>query len=171
MLYFGAKNIVLRLVLASFAFFIFSCSNTGDGKHNNIAKDSTPPKPVAANIANISVKDTLIVSATSAVFYYPDSAQIERRKKEIGEDTFYIGADDYAFYLDQCYNYFKGVELKTTEAKEVKYIKFVKADNTSTWVKLDTLPDLWGVFLFKPQKEPRLADMIAIEDDYKDYYK
>jgi hypothetical protein len=56
-------------------------------------------------------------------------------------------------------------------AKSKKYLKFVTSDKKAELVKLDTLNDLWGMYLFDPEKKPHYADIIDIEEDYKNYFK
>lgn len=44
--------------------------------------------------------DTLIIETKSAIFYQPDSLQIDKRIKEVGEVNFRSGAEDYIYYIN-----------------------------------------------------------------------
>jgi len=126
---------------------------------------STQENNLAANT------DTLVVTQNAAVFYEPDSLQMERRKKEVGEENFYIGADDYLFYLNETYEYLEKENLPILLTQNKKYVKFVGADSKATLIKLDTLSELWGVFFFDIKKAPQQVDMTMIEEEYKSYYQ
>lgn len=118
----------------------------------------------------IKSSDTLIIDKKAAVFYQPDSMQIEKRKKEIGEENFMIGADDYLFSLHTAYEFVDSIRLPVLEANNRRFLKFIRSDKSQTLIKLDTVPDLWGVYLFDPSKNPRLIDGIRIEEEYKSYF-
>jgi hypothetical protein len=60
--------------------------------------------------------------------------------------------------------------LPVLDAKNKKYLKFVLADKRVQLIKLDTLEELWGMYLFDPKKKAYAADMTIIEDEYKSYY-
>jgi hypothetical protein len=61
--------------------------------------------------------------------------------------------------------------LPVLDAKNKMYLKFVLADNQVQIIKLDSLKELWGVYLFDPKKQAYAVDMTIIEDEYKSYYK
>ncbi|HVX49399.1 MAG TPA: hypothetical protein VHB48_04550 [Chitinophagaceae bacterium] len=104
------------------------------------------------------------------MFYYPDSSKAEQRKKELGEDTFYIGYDD-AYYMYESHEFLKGVRANIIDAKNVKFLSLIKADKSTSNIKLDTIRELWGLYLFNPKKEPKAVDITMIKDEYHNYYK
>lgn len=163
-------TIMRCLFFAIVAIIFFSCGRTADEKETPAGIDTVPVRHAAAKTSAPN-SDTLYINTKAAVFYAPDSARIDRAKKDAGEDAFYTGADDYVYYIGKCREYFDSVKLKTVYAKDKKYIRFIKDDDTRIYVKLDTLPELWGIYLFEPKKDPKLVDMLAIEDEYNNYYK
>ena len=116
-------------------------------------------------------RDTLRVTKVAAVFYEPDSVQMEARKKEIGEENFIIGADDYLFYLQTASEYLEKQRVPLVPAQNKKFVQFIGANNQVTLVRLDTLPELWGIFIFDPGKLPKAIDMTNVEEEYKTYYQ
>jgi hypothetical protein len=88
--------------------------------------------------------------------------------KETGEENFRAGAGDYIYYINTSADYLKEQGLSVIDAKNKKYLKFIMADKK---VQLDTLSELWGMYLFAPTKTPHFADITVIEDDYKNYFK
>jgi hypothetical protein len=162
------ENFIFRPLIPGFIAVIFySCS--GDKKDPSVPanKDSEPAK--VQPVYKKQESDTLIVTSRSAIFYSPDSIQIEKRKKEIGEHEFYIGADDYAYYSNESWNYLEKMKLPLVMAINKNYLKFISPGKT-TLIRIDTLPELWGVYLFDPKKHPYQADIMDMEEEYKNYF-
>jgi hypothetical protein len=118
-----------------------------------------------------SVMDTLAIDKKATVFYQPDSLQIELRIKEVGAADFRAGADDYIYYVNTSAEYLEKQGLPVLDAKNKKYLKFILADGKIRVIRLDTLEELWGVYLFDPKKQPFAADISMIEEEYKKYYQ
>lgn len=125
-------------------------------------------KPQSANTSPLS--DTLIVNEVAAIITEPDSLKIERRKKALGEEDFYIGADDYLYYLNQSHNFLDSAKVNTIVAKDKKFILFVGSDKSHHLIQTDTLSELWNIYFFDPKKKMKKIDMTAIEDEYKRYF-
>lgn len=133
-------------------------------------KDDTLKEQMALQPSPLH-SDTLIIDRQAAVFYQPDSLQIEKRMKEVGEADFRAGADDYIYYVNTSVEYLEKKGLPVLDAKNKKYLKFVLTGKQHQFIKLDTLEELWGIYLFDPKKSVYAADMTIIEDEYKSYYK
>jgi hypothetical protein len=119
---------------------------------------------------NAHASDTLFVDTTCAVITQADTSTIDRQKKQSGDD-FYVGADDDVYYsgVSEEFLHSKHVKVLYTDHKN-KYVKFVKNNGTSSILKLDTLPGVYNIYLFKPSTAPYHADMTTIEDEYKRYF-
>lgn len=115
--------------------------------------------------------DTLTIDRKTAVFYQPDSLQMEKRMKKVGEADFRAGAHDYIYYVNTSAEYLEKEGLPVLDAKNKKYLKFVLANKRVQVIKLDTLEELWGMYLFDPKKKACAVDITIIEDEYKSYYK
>jgi hypothetical protein len=96
---------------------------------------------------------------------------MEKWKREVGVEDFETAADDWSYYLSSARSYLDSMKVPILESGHKKFLKFVKADKTPKLIKLDTLRNYWGVYLFIPAKEPKFADLLSIEDEYKSYYK
>ena len=160
------------LILPVFLMVLFQSCSTPDKKGNQTKKSipDTLDQPQKDEPRG-KVSDTLIIDKKAAVFFQPDSIQIEKREKEIGEENFYIGADDYLFYMHTANDFLDSLKFPILEIKDKKYLWFINADKSQTIIKLDTLPELWGIYLFDPSKRPKLVDMTIIDEEYKSYYK
>lgn len=147
-------------------FGISSCDiNSYKESNGNTIEAKKLPSTSASTLS-----DTLIVNEVAAIITEPDSLQIERRKKNVGEEDFYIGADDYLYYLNQSHNFLYSVKVNTIVAKDKKFILFVGSDKSHHLIKTDTLSELWNIFFFDPKKKMKKIDMTAIEDEYKRYF-
>lgn len=159
--------------------FFFSCA-TKDQKQwqraeprvslaDTTLKGDTLQRYRAAPAASID-GDTLTIDQASAVFYQPDSLQIEKRKRQVGEGDFRAGMDDYIYYINTSAEYLEKRGLPVMDAKNRTYLRFVMADRNEQLIKLDTLKELWGMYLFDPGKKPFYADIVEIEEAYQKYF-
>jgi hypothetical protein len=166
--------------LLLFSFILSSCATNDKNQETNTETnlssadtahqvDTSQKQLVTKKLSSDS--DTLTIATKSAVFYQPDSLQIEKRMKETGEENFRAGADDYIYYVNTSADYLEKQGLPVIDAKNKKYLKFIMADKKVQLIKLDTLAELWGMYLFDPTKTPNFADITVIEDDYKRYFK
>ncbi|MGF7039468.1 hypothetical protein [Mucilaginibacter lappiensis] len=119
---------------------------------------------------NVDKQDTLTVDSIAAVFTKVDAVEIEKRRKKYGDDAFYASADDAVYYSSQSHEYLSKQKLRIIDAQDQKFLKFVKADKTVMIIKLDTVAQLFNLYLFDPAKVPVNVDMTNIEDDYKKYF-
>ena len=134
------------------------------------ATDTTQQSETKIKKAVIT-SDTLTIDTKSAVFFQPDSLQIKKRMQEVGEKDFRAGMDDYIYSINTSAEYLEKQGLTVVDAKGKKILKFITEDKKFHLIKLDTLQELWGMYLFDPTKKPYYADMTMIEDDYKNYFK
>lgn len=162
-------------LLMPIVLLISSCTQCGKKQEikdmHLFAKDTTslPKQPVTPSTPIIT--DTLIINTKSATFYTPDSLQVAKRMKEVGEENFRAGADDYMYYMHVSIDYLEKHGIPVISAKHKKYISFNMPGQPASIVKLDTLKDLWGIYLFNPGQAPHFTDILAIEDEYKAYFK
>lgn len=148
------------------AIILASCNWTS----NDINKIDTSKKAVNRVETKITNNDTLIINQTCAVIISADSLQIAKRKKELGQD-FYVGADDYAFNLNEAQKFLDSVKLKTFNCNGKKFLKFIYADKKQELINLTSLDELWKVYLFDPIKKSKSVDMTMIDEEYKNYFK
>ena len=168
-----SKTNLLRVLPLIFVFIHFySCINTGSSKKN---KTEIPANSHAVQYKKPSsgFSDTLVINKVSAVFYNPDSLQLNRiqaiTKKEIYETDVHN-----CFYLMRnarmvLKKYWPHIHI--IESSEYRYLLFIKADNSQTCIDLDTKEDMCGILLFDRKKEPELIDMMNIDTALGFYFK
>ena len=168
----------LHSLLLVLSLTVFSCT-TSDKKQERkpgtlVSPTSTKPKGrIIKNGITTETSllegDTLTIAKTAAVFYQPDSLQIQKRMKQVGETDFRIGMDDYIYSVNTSVEFLQKQGLPVFDAKSKKYLKFVSPGKEAQIVRPDTLQELWGMYLFDPKKKPLAVDMTVIEDEYKNY--
>ena len=109
----------------------------------------------------------------AAVFYLPDSLQLEKIKDLTDSEIFEATMHEYFF---QMRNARKSInrdwpQLRTIEAKNVRYLLFKGQGSDSTYIDLNTRGDSHGLFLFQPGKKPHYTDMMNIDTELGYYFK
>jgi hypothetical protein len=125
------------------------------------------PKPPA------TYSDTLIINFPAAVFYHPDSLQLLKIKAQTDSMVFDGNMHEFFYQMRNARLVIQKTwpGLKITEAKNCRYILFIKKDNTSECVDLDTRSDAYGLFVFNRKKHPLLIDMMNVETEVSFYLK
>jgi hypothetical protein len=160
-------TIYIFLVL-SVAVSCGSNSPTGAKEKNSSgSKQQVRTKPPS------TFNDTMKIDFRAAVFYVPDSLQLEKIKELTDSTIFEAAMHEYFFQMK---NARKSINrdwprLKIVEAKNVRYILFQGNDNDSTHIDLNTKNDSHGLILFQPGKKPQFADMMNIETELGYYFK
>ncbi|MDJ1471546.1 hypothetical protein QNI19_26970 [Cytophagaceae bacterium DM2B3-1] len=115
--------------------------------------------------------DTVVIDKRVALFISPDTIQIEKSKKELGEENFYVGADDYMFYMSNARDFLDSMKIATLDIQGKKFVKFMYSNKSQQIVALDTLPALWSIYFFDPNKKVKDVDMTMIKEEYENYFQ
>ncbi len=158
----------MKLIISTLTIIFFTaCGGKADKKvtpgTDTTAKSATP--------VVMNNHDTMVIDKNAAVYYLPDSNQMDKWKLKVGEKDFATVADDWSSYMNSSSEYLKTTNLPVEDATGKKVLKFIKADKSVTLVGLDTLSNFWGYYLFSTAKEPQFADIIMMEESYKKYFK
>ena len=160
------------LILIGAFIYLYSCTNTESSKKNNTEIPATS-HAVQYKKPSSGFSDTLVINEISAVFYNPDSLQLNKiqaiTKKELYETDVHN-----CFYLMRnarmvLKKYWPRIHI--VETSEYRYLLFVKADNSRTCIDLDTKEDMCGILLFDRKKGPELIDMMNIDTALGFYFK
>lgn len=147
-------------------FFIFLTNSCKEKKQNKILHepilqlhDSIRKKPAS------SFSDTLVISYPSAVFFNPDSLQLQKMKEISSKNEFESNMHDCFFQMRNARMVIKQYwpKIHIIETSTHKFLQFVKMNKTSTIIDLNTKGDMCGIFLFDGKKEPELTDMMNID--------
>ena len=116
--------------------------------------------------------DTLKIAETAAVFYYPDSLQLEKIKAVTDTNIFKSSMHEYFYQMRNARIVLKKSlpEIKIVDARHVRYLLFIYSDNKTDCIDLDSKNDAYGLILFNRQKPPLISDMANIEGEAGLYF-
>jgi len=168
-----SKTTLLRVFLLIVVFIQFySCTNRESSKEN---KTEMPANSHAVQYKkpSSSFSDTLVINKISAVFYNPDSLQLNKIKAITKKELYETDVHNCFYLMRNARMVLKKYwpHIHIIETSEYRYLLFIKADNSQTCIDLDTKEDMCGILLFDRKKEPELIDMMNIETALGFYFK
>ncbi len=146
-----------------------SCKQQTNKKNQQPGQRSSrvaPAKPGS------SFPDTLVIDAASAVFFSPDSIQLEKIRM-VNKKSFFESAEHDCYY--QMRNAREVLKknwprIRIIETSKCRYLLFVKADKSKILVDLDADNDMCGIILFDRIKAPVHIDMMNIDTELGFYF-
>jgi hypothetical protein len=170
------KNIKPFLPLAihgMIALFLFTCSCSGGYKKN------APPEEISPDTNSLIIKkpgtgfnDTIIIKANSAVFYSPDSIQMQKIKSVNNKPIFDMLTHNCHYQMENARIVIKRdwPQIKVIEAPTFRYLLFEKINKSKVCIDLNDKNDICGLFLFDGKKDPVLVDMPNIDTQLGLYF-
>lgn len=161
--------------LPGLIFCLFSCSLhscTQPAKKNTPA-ESTPDTTDIIKRKPVSLfSDTLTIHFPAAVFYNPDSLQLQKIKEITAKNDYETELHNCFYLMRNARNVMKQYwpKVNMIETHKARYLLFIRTDNTKVCIDLDTKGDMCGIFLFDGKKEPQLADMMNIDTALSFYF-
>lgn len=155
-------------------FFLFllniSCSEpprqTLPAGSKNESKAATKNKPPG------SFSDTVNIIVPSAVFFHPDSLQIEKIKSITDTGIFKSTMHEIFYQMRYSRIFIKKhyPHIKIIEVTRARFLLFEKAGGRKEFIDLNTINDPGGLFIFDRFKAPHLADMTNVETELGFYF-
>ncbi len=170
------KNLFNRSVI-NFALIFFSLL-INSSCVNNAEKSSTGPQEIHIDTPVLvkppsSYPDTLLITSSSAVFFIPDSAQLEKIRIIYEKNIFESMVHENFYQMRNARIILKKYwpQINIVETSKARYLLFIKAGNTKTYIDLDRQRNIYGIYIFDPGKEPELIDMMNIDTMLGFYFK
>ncbi len=162
------KNYLLHCISIILAIAFISCGNEKKAKESKVKPTTLENK----NKPPSSYSDTINIKVRSAVFYYPDSLQLEKIKEVTGKNVYESSMHEYFYQLKYAHKVLKEhwSDIKIIEAKNVRYLQFVKTDHTTDYIDLNTKNDAYGLFVFDPAKTPTQLELTNAESEIGFYF-
>jgi len=162
------KNV---LQLICMVLLLVSCNDNNTESKAPVTSTEKNKKHVIKPPATF--QDTLLINFPAAVFFYPDSVQLQKIKAETDSMT-YDGMTHEYFY--QMRNATISIKknwpgLVITLSKKYRFLLFKKNDCTGVCLDLDTKKEPYGLIVFNRQKDPLPVDMTNLETDISFYLK
>jgi hypothetical protein len=98
------------------------------------------------------------IDSTCAVLIYPTNQQVDKMKKEYGEEDFYIVADDGNYYQGTAVGMLDSLKVSSISA-EKNVLKFVGKD--TLWlvdIRKEGAPE-WNIIFFNRKKSPEVVSV------------
>jgi len=163
----------MKKYLSTFIIIILSltiiCCNNGN-KTKEPASSAIPVKNKSKPPS--SYPDTLKIEFRSAVFYSPDSLQLEKIKAVTEKNVYESSMHEYFYQLRYVHNilgkHWPGIKI--IEVKNVRYLQFIKGDRSSETIDLNSKNDAYGLFVFDPGKGPTQLELTNAESEIGFYF-
>jgi hypothetical protein len=167
-------GMMTRLIISILvAGFLSSCNNhpkenvkQQPQEHKELTRKFIAKPPSSFN-------DTLTVKSPAAVFYKPDSVQLEKIKALNTPMVFKSLEHDCFFQMRNAHMVLKKYypKIKIIETTKARYLLFEKHDGSDSCIDLNRNNDICGMYIFSPGKDPELADMTNVDTDLEFYFK
>ncbi len=108
------------------------------------------------------------ISKIASIFISPDSLQIAKMQKEMGEDFSTI-ADDNSFYFYEAENFIEKKKI-TILHTNTRYLKFICKDKIIYFDTKAPVTDGWNLIFFRPDSLPKIIATSDVESEYKSYF-
>jgi len=162
-----------RQLLIYFLPLFLSLSCSDPERQINSNQENTVSKNPARIKSPGSFSDTIkIKSFSSAVFYYPDSVQLEKIKASTDKRIFESSMHDYFYQMRYSRIVLKRYfpQIRIIEVKKGRYLLFELKGGQEEYVDLNAKNDACGLFIFDGQKAPRLVDMTNLDSELGFYF-
>jgi hypothetical protein len=165
---------------------LLGCSKVDNESNTEVAHNSTMEKVYTAATldeyqAMYSVQSyittqedeskTEMIDFDCAILIYPTDRQVEEMKKAMGEEDFYIVADDNNCYQATVIDLIDSLNIMKVTANGT-YLRLKGISESWTLdIRKDNLPT-WNLILFKRSKEPEIAPTVGCTIEYvRDYFE
>ncbi|MBL0274037.1 MAG: hypothetical protein IPQ06_13430 [Chitinophagaceae bacterium] len=160
---------LLQYIFYFLVIIITACTNTP--VKEKTLQDNTVFNKEDRHKPSATYPDTLKIDFPAAIFYSPDSFQLQKIKELTEERIFESQTHEYFFQMRNARMVLKKnwPTIAIIEAKNVRYLLFKKSNTESASIDLNNY-DPYGLFLFNTQKDPHPADMMNIDSELPFYF-
>lgn len=155
------KTMKTHLILPV-ALFTFAACHESKIPEEKVETAAAPPATPVTESADQ-------ITHPCAVFHVPDSLQLEKLKKDNGEEAFYTINEDYQNYMTDAHAFLEEKGVKIIEPAGGK-ITFHAAKGGATTLNLSDVKYNWEMWLFDGEQLHKI-DVMDIEKEYKKYMK
>ena len=112
-----------------------------------------------------SFSDTVIIDQESAVFYNPDSLQLEKIKSVNEKRVYETVTHDCYYMMQNARNVIRQhwPRIRIVEVIKARYLLFLKKDKSKTVIDLNAKNNICGLYLFDTKKDPEPVDMPNVD--------
>ena len=152
---------------------LLACSGESNSRKKEPGKENKPEaSPGVYKKPQSGYNDTLIIDNRSAVFFSPDSLQLERIKV-IRKKNDFETEEHYCIYLMKNALILlkkRWPQIHIIETSTARYLLFIKPDKSKQCFDLNSKGDMCGIFLFDMKKDPAFIDMMNLDTELAFYF-
>ena len=142
---------------------LVACSS--NNKHPvNLKADTLPLPRSGVNKPGSSFQDTLKVNMLAAVFFSPDSLQLQKLKQQVDKGVLEANLHEYdnQFRVSHIELKDNWKNVRVFDTYQYRYLQFLRKDGRMITIDLDKKGEPCGLFAFDPQKDPQYIDMMNV---------
>lgn len=111
--------------------------------------------------------DYQYIDQNCAVLIFPTDEQIDHAKAQLGEEDFYIVADDNAFYMSNFIELMDQLNITTITCEKRQLKFFIQPQSLCMDLDQENIPEesYWNALLFQKDKAPIFVDLVAPDVD------
>jgi hypothetical protein len=154
------EGLVIKSGIAIIIFLAFSCSQSPEKMKDQPKKNETPKRLVIKKPPS-SFEDTVVIDHESAVFYRPDSVQLEKIKSVNEERVYSTQTHDCFYQMQNARNVIRKFwpRVRIVEVIKARYLLFIKKDGAKKVIDLNARNYICGLYIFDLKKDPEPVDM------------
>ncbi len=164
----------LHLTILAAGMLITACSQHKNPKTKHQFEEKKQVEaPVLYKKPPSGFSDTHIIAGPAAVFFAPDSLQLEKIKAVTEKMDHESNVHDCFFQVKNARSVIKKYwpQVKIIEPAKVRFLLFVSTDKHTRLTDLDAINDMCGLLLFNGIKEAEIADMTNIDTALRQYFQ
>ncbi|MEZ4702290.1 MAG: hypothetical protein R2834_18290 [Rhodothermales bacterium] len=109
-----------------------------------------------------------VIAEKIVLFIEPDSSGIERLKREMGEEAFYVAADDAMWYRAEAVQLLDSLHIahRSVYRQDLRFM-VDGMPRTYDWASIEAA---WYVVLYDGRREPVLSSSIDLRNDLQAFW-
>lgn len=166
--------ISLKSIFFFIALQLSCCTNKKSTQKDNVEQTKiSSSSPAQYKKPQASFNDTLIINSICALFYNPDSLQLNKIKGLLKKEEYETEVHNCFYLMRNARIVIKQYwpQIHIVETSRARYLLFIKADKSKTLIDLNAYTDMCGIILFDQKKAPELIDMMNIDTALGFYFK
>jgi hypothetical protein len=155
---------VIKFGMIAIISLFLSCSQSSKNSSGQ-TKEEEVSQPLIFKKPPSSFADSVVIDRESAVFYNPDSLQMEKIKSENEKKVYKNLTHDCFYMMENARNVIRKYwpRIQIVEVINARYLMFIKNDKSKKVIDLNAKNSICGLYLFDPKKDPEPVDMPNVD--------
>jgi hypothetical protein len=152
-------------VTGTITLILLACSCSDSVQKNKPVIKNQDNKSITVRKPPSSFEDTIVIDYPSAVFYNPDSLQLDKIKSVYEKRVYETMTHDCFYMMQNAREVLKKhwPRIRIVEVKKARYLLFVKKDRSRFCIDLNKKKNICGMYIFDLKKDPEMVDMPNVD--------